>query len=584
VRDGALWGAGNGARGSRLARRTPYAGGGMNGRRWIQAGGAAMALTLFAAVLVWFVYDQSSRRIPTAQVVVPESPSAPQRDGEGELLAPYTYTDAAPPAPTPAAPPRPMRWIASPQPAVMTMPGEPPLELERRQGESEQAAAGGIEISSDVVCAVPLAVEAVSPTHFKLRFNREGFNNYFLFKVSGAAGKLVRFDFEQTESTRRERKWWSLNPVYSYVTDLDDPASFVSEPPPAPARPVLAWNGPLLPDTRGQKWHYVPDVWEENGHLCWVMRFEEDHAYVAMRPPYTPGYNERFLKQVAQSPHARVLTIGESKGGRPLRAVEIAGPPGEGDSVKPCLLIYAREHSSEHDSSWVSAGAAEYAASPEGVELRKHLVLVVVPLLDPDAAITGIYESITRTFDTQRASRESNTYARWVQHRAALDKRFDIVLNLHNVESGESGHVYCPAFADPWGRDQLGVALVRHLLHELSSAYDTPWRAPAARASRTRLADWLGVYFGSLSIPLEVNSQAPTRHLTGLELRSIGCRLVLSIGNHVASPQGQLLLSDCAARHRARNERWNIFANRAGHASPLAIEEAAMTLSQIVRR
>jgi len=335
----------------------------MNGRRWIQAGGAAMALTLFAAVLVWFVYDQSSRRIPTAQVVVPESPSAPQRDGGRELLAPYT--DAAPPTPAPATPPRPMRWIASPQPAVMTMPGEPPLELARRQAENQHADGGGIEISSDVVCAVPLAVETVSPTHFKLRFNREGFNNYFLFKVSGAAGQLVRFDFEQTEITRRERKWWSLNPVYSYVTDLDDPASFVSEPPPAPARPTLAWNGPLLPDTRGQKWHYVPDVWEENGHLCWVMRFEEDHAYVAMRPPYTPGYNERFLKQVAQSPHARVLTIGHSPEGRPLQIVQVGGGSLADEQARPCILMYAREHASEQDSSVVVQGAIEFLLSAE---------------------------------------------------------------------------------------------------------------------------------------------------------------------------------------------------------------------------
>jgi len=553
----------------------------MNGRRWIQAGGAAMALILFAAVLVWFVYDQSSRRIPTAQVVVPESPSAPDRAGGRELLAPYT--DAAPPTPAPATPPRPMRWIASPQPAVMTMPGEPPLELARRQAENQHADGGGIEISSDVVCAVPLAVETVSPTHFKLRFNREGFNNYFLFKVSGAAGQLVRFDFEQTEITRRERKWWSLNPVYSYVTDLDDPASFVSEPPPAPARPVLAWNGPLLPDTRGQKWHYVPDVWEENGHLCWVMRFEEDHAYVAMRPPYTPGYNERFLKQVAQSPHARVLTIGHSPEGRPLQIVQVGDTAGP----KPAVLVYAREHPSEQDPSWIAEGVIRFLLSggADNDSVRQRVTFLVIPVLDPDGAAAGWYARPDHRFVYDGFNLpEPRMYARFLREWVSEgDREVYLALDLHNVESAEFPHLMCVWMPpDPWF--VLCQAFHARVRHGFERAGFNVSGVPAQRVmAHTRLGGHAFDVYGALHLLYEANSQASQRHLTLGELRDFGRHLVKASDEFIRSSHGAeagVMIGEARQRRLARLERHRWAFEERGITEVLQVEWTAWVLDR----
>src|SRR5205823_6181753 len=108
----------------------------------------------------------------------------------------------------------------------------------------------------------------------------------------------------------------------------------------ASGKPVAARNGPLLPDTGGQQWHYMPDVWAEGGsRLCFVHRFERD-AYVAMRVPYTPKYNEAYLASLRGRGGVEVGTIGQSREGKPLQVVKL----GSGDPTKtPCVLIYARE-------------------------------------------------------------------------------------------------------------------------------------------------------------------------------------------------------------------------------------------------
>ena len=526
VRDGALWGAGNGARGSRLARRTPYAGGGMNGRRWIQAGGAAMALILFAAVLVWFVYDQSSRRIPTAQVVVPESPSAPDRAGGRELLAPYT--DAAPPAPAPPTPPRPMRWIASPQPAVMTMPGEPPLELERRRGENQRADGGRIVLSSGFECSAPLAVSRRSPSHFVIDFD-SGFVNWFMFRLEGVAQQVVRVDFTNVHS----HKWWSLNPVYAYTKDVTRPDLFKA-PPTLNLRAVeLAWNGPSLPDTSLQAWHFIPNVWAEGNTLSFVHRFTGNVVYVAMKVPYSPSYQLGARANTDGFGAARVV-VGHSLLGRPLELFRMSNGNAD-DPLRPCILVYAREHGTEADSSFVAEGLIEFLESedPRARRIRDQFTYLVIPILDPDGAALCKYDRITRSFALRHASDEAAVYATWFLEWLARGNRIDLILNLHNVESAELEHLTC-IYASPT-HAQACRALHSAISQELLN--DGPfWRVGRdVRSGRldSRLCGWLGELANCPYMLYEVNSQERHRHLSIAELRGLGRVIALGVTSYL---------------------------------------------------
>src|SRR5690606_26294936 len=153
-----------------------------------------------------------------------------------------------------------------------------------------------------------------------------------------------------------------LNPVYSELTDLDDPAGFVSETP-ADARPQIAPNGPLLPDTRGQQWHFISAVWVSGDNtLSMVHTFEQDVIHVAMRYPYTPGYNEVFMASLAGHRAVQVFTVGHSSGGQPLQILKIGGDD-EADRQRPCVLLYGREYATSHDTSWVVEGAARFLLS-----------------------------------------------------------------------------------------------------------------------------------------------------------------------------------------------------------------------------
>jgi len=488
--------------------------------------------------------------VPPPQLVsIAPSPAPSSPAAEGTVASPPDgwYRPPRPPAqllPT---------MLELPEVAVMTMPGPPPIEARRKAAEGPPD--GRIAISSDVVCAIPLAVTAVSDTHFRLRFNREGFNNYFLFKVTGAAGKLVRFDFEQTEITRRERKWVTLNPVYSYVTDLDDPASFVSEPPADPLPPTLAWNGPFLPDTRGQKWHYVPDVWEEDGHLCWVMRLEEDHAYVAMRPPLTPGLNDRLMAELEHEPLAKVITVGKSRDGQPLRVVVI----GEGDPTKvPCILIYAREHANEQDAGWVIWESIRWMTDPsqEAARIRHEVTHLVIPMLDPDGASRGSYSGITDTFAAFKETTEAAAYANFFKHWIDQHRSLDVVLNLHNVESNEAPHVSCWLIEPSGARRRASLALHGHIVRAVSAL---EYRGdPGVRMQSYfsyRLGGWLLGYYGPLHLLYEVNSQAPTRHLSLAETRRLAPAIVGATVRYVETEFHGVRDSVTAVRI-ARDARW----------------------------
>ena len=159
--------------------------------------------------------------------------------------------------------------------------------------------------------------------------------HFFLFRVEGAAGRTVTFEIRGALGS-----WAALHPVYSYAAKLDDLATFVT---PAEYQETLDW--PKLPDTSGQSWQYIQDIqWQKltktrwqllkegQWRLLWqllmkgnqpdvsrafVFRQKLDRdAYVCMRYPYTPGYNQRYLDSLTNNPAVKVVTIGASKEGR----------------------------------------------------------------------------------------------------------------------------------------------------------------------------------------------------------------------------------------------------------------------------
>ena len=369
------------------------------------------------------------------------------------------------------------------------------------------------------------------------------------------------------------QKAWSLNPVYSYASSLDEPALFSTG---TAAGQAVAFNGPILPDTTGQSWHYISQTWSDDYTLSCVMHFDADSAYVAMRVPRTPTFNERFLGSLEANSLAKVVDIGTSAKGRPLLLAEIGTPRAN----KPCVLVYAGEHADEQDAGWVAQGVIEYLLgdSPDAVQIRQHFTFLVIPMLDPDASASGIHQSIISSFLVGRATPESIAYANWFQSWINSGNRLDLAIDLHNVQSAEGPHVFCPLIESVGTRGTESLRLHRLINRNMQLAgYGIQLNPPMRGWMPDRLCGWLGHYYGALSIPYEVNSQAPERHLSLAEIKGLGGTFARSVGQFFSSPDGIAAMADIDARRRERAARWAAYEPPVAAAN--AIDSEAKVLS-----
>jgi hypothetical protein len=428
----------------------------------------------------------------------------------------------------------------------------PVLEQQRAQEEQEDvdSSSGVPQVDMGFEGATPVTVAILSPTHIVVEITTIGFRDWFLFRVHNVAGKTIRIDVTGAYKTVSDwaQKAWSLNPLFSAVRSLDDPSAFVSS---LPGSETTASNGSVLPDSKGQRWQYISNVWSDKYTLSFVQHFETDTAYVAMRVPRSPGYNEFFMRQLASNPLATVAEIGQSRNHRPLLLARI----GDLSANKPCVLLYAQEHADEQDAGWAAQGAIEYLVSnaPDAAQLREHFVFVVIPMLDPDATAIGVHQSIISSFWPGRTTPESIAYANWFQNWVNEGNRLDLVIDLHNIQSGEGPHVFCPLMEGGGIRGDLSMSLHRQLLKNMQAAGYGVQADPQMRGwMPTRLSGWLRHYYGPLDIAYEINSQAPERHLTLAEIKNLGQVFVISAAQFLASQDGHSTLAEVDSRRAER--------------------------------
>ncbi len=433
----------------------------------------------------------------------------------------------------------------------------PPLEEQRERDEaritSEQDTA---KVVTGFECSTPLEIEKVSATHFRVSIKKPAARNWFMFRLEGVKGKTVRVDILNSPLNQ----WWSLNPVYSDVQSIDRLDAFAVTPVTPQKEPVKAYNGPLLPDTSGQLWQYISNVWMGEGTFSgtysFVQHFEADRVYLAMRCPYTVAFNANYVESLKGHSSVKVINVGKSESGRPLTVIQV----GESNpATVPCLVIYAREHGSENDTSWAVQGAIDFllSNSPTAIKLRKNLTLLAIPMFDPDASAAAVYEGITEKFvHSAETSREAVDYANFFKKWVDAGNRLDVTIDLHNVESAEGEHIFCPVIEPAAKRSESSKAIHAQIMQSLADAdYSVTTKPLRSHTAPFRLGGYLAQMYGPLFIPYELNSQQRVRHLTLAELQYMGRIFVESSTDFFVSDPGRLLAADVATVRQARDDR-----------------------------
>ena len=372
-------------------------------------------------------------------------------------------------------------------------------------------------------------------------------------------------------------KWQGLWPVMTYA----DPANYesyiwfqknksgqwVSGDPFASDEERLAGNGAvpeqfvmpaklarqcLSPDGKyWSPWRAIETAEADVRHNVFNIRhrFEAASATVAMRVPYTYTFLQKFLDRLeeAKLPGVAIDVAGRTAAGRKLQIIRLD----DARSTRPrrerkTILVIAREHATEHASSWALHGLLTRLIenSPAARRLRADTTWLLIPIEDPDGSADSHFDRLTEQFRQSHGpltaiAPEVFAYTRYFRDYADRGRTLDLAVSLHNVEAREAPNVSSP-FAHHVHRREI-VSFNHELFNRLRTAgYAGGTPQPATNGgSPYRLYGWCALHFGTLDIAYEVNDRYPAQRLTLARLQGIGGVLAQQLAAWGKSEPGQ---------------------------------------------
>ncbi|XP_066543208.1 cytosolic carboxypeptidase 3 [Amia ocellicauda] len=172
-------------------------------------------------------------------------------------------------------------------------------------------------------------------------------------------------------------------------------------------RPLL--YSEMKAQAAGVGWHrvgnevsYYPNGRWQAGSPCyslsWTFSFpyDGDTCYFAHCYPYTYSNLRAYLSEIEQDPvrsrFCKIRTLCRSLAGNLVPVLTVTSPTqGEGGVLKPVVVVTARVHPGETNSSWVMKGLLDWllGSSHDAALLRDSFVFKLVPMLNPDGVIVG---------------------------------------------------------------------------------------------------------------------------------------------------------------------------------------------------
>ena len=366
---------------------------------------------------------------------------------------------------------------------------------------------------SFLFCIANLFAENKSPS-ILFNSNFEG-GSLGKVEVMGAADFRCHVEGQYNEYGRnRQASWYYFRMDHVQGREITITLTdFVGEYNNTPgACPMNAGTIPVF-SYDNQTWtHFAAMQWDDQKKEARLTFTPEcDAVWIAHIPPYTPERLQRLLGEINKSPDAKIEIIGKSVQGRELYQVTVTDEAVP-DKNKKVVWLMVRQHAWEAATSYVLEGALQWIISndPKAIALRKQVVFVFTPTLDPDGCLHGKIRFNANGFDVNRHFDEVNLKSKqallnmpeiWYLKKSLYSflgagLPIDLMLCMHNDENPEYMN---------WFGEEDSYQMMAKRLHErlaVETSFD-----PSMPPALSKAAGMVGALYDEMKIPVVLMEQ-----------------------------------------------------------------------------
>ncbi|XP_050789631.1 cytosolic carboxypeptidase 3 isoform X5 [Gopherus flavomarginatus] len=213
----------------------------------------------------------------------------------------------------------------------------------------------------------------------------------------------------------------------------------------------------------GDEIKYYKNNLGQDGHqyfsLTWTFQFphDRDTCYFAHCYPYTYSNLQDYLAAISRDPvkstFCKIRILCHSLARNIVYVLTITSPSESGKEAKhkAAVILTARVHPGETNSSWIMKGFLDYILGNSGDArlLRDTFVFKVVPMLNPDGVIVGNYrcslvgQDLNRNYKSDlKESFPSVWYTRNMIRRVMEERDILLYCDLHGHSRKENVFMY----------------------------------------------------------------------------------------------------------------------------------------------
>jgi hypothetical protein len=415
-------------------------------------------------------------------------------------------------------------------------------------------------------------------------------------------------------------KWTGLMPVMTYADPTkyetyewyqkDDQGRWVSGDPFKQGEAKYAGTGkvpeqPLIPKDIAEQFLYKDgkywQPWREVDNAEAVVgintfRITQKFSYptvtIAMRVPFTYTYYQQLLDKINKTkfPGVSVDEIGITIENRKIQVVRVDDPNDgikltiqakklitdlypvysysidrndEKDKKRNVIINIAREHATEHSSSWVVIGALFSLLSNGRNQSKANNTWIFIPIEDIDGSYNSQFDSITSHFYKHLTDKVYGSYTpvevlAYIRYlHSFVNAGYPIVSanSFHNVECNEGPNIFSPFAIE--GDRKITTVFNKQLFAELQGkgfevgnyeALDNGW-------IHNRLYAFCWSKYGSLALAFEVNDRYPKNRCDIADVIGLGSVFSANMAKYLSSDIGKDRITATDRFCEARKQR-----------------------------